>query len=65
MAQKGQITKHEWEGNYFRKVCLHCEWERLREINEPIKYVSKNGNVTFNQPRCITRKIQTDGTKNN
>ena len=57
MPQKGQITRHEWEGNVYRKICIYCEVVKQRsQIDESFKYITKDKYPTFVEPKCITRK---------
>lgn len=53
------VTKHEWEGNYFRKFCPHCKTWRERDLGEKPIYRKEGYYVTSVEPKCITRKIQT------
>lgn len=64
MPQKGQITRHEWEGNYYRKYCPHCKtWKVRSNLAERITYEQPGKYPTTEEPKCITRKKLEDGTK--
>jgi phage FluMu protein Com len=65
MPQKGQITKHEWRNSGYKSLyskCPHCKVVRFAYgAGMRSQYTFPDGSVTFDKPKCITRKIQADG----
>lgn len=58
---KGQITKHEWEGNSYRKTCPHCGTIKERAtLGSAYTYLRPGIYPSNIEPKCITRKIQAD-----
>lgn len=68
MVMKGQITKHEYKfthqtekHNHYK--CIHCPASKMKEKaagNFTTHFY--NGIRQYPAPKCITRKIQADGT---
>lgn len=64
MPQKGQITKHEWVGDRYRKKCIHCEVVRAKVYGYEVPmYFHIGQKPVSKEPPCITRKITEDGEK--
>lgn len=58
---KKTITRHEWEGNYFRKVCPICGVIKEKmNMSAGYRYIIDGSKVQMTEPKCITRKIQAD-----
>lgn len=69
MPQKGQITKHEWKAEkgaeYWLRVCPVCHTRRILQDKGIFIYKIYGDimNMSFEEPKCITRKIQADENK--
>lgn len=71
---KGQITKHEWvKPNDYRegipipewiKVCPFCKTRRINAAEGGYLYKVHGDHIQIlsEEPTCVTRKIQADGT---
>jgi hypothetical protein len=55
---KGQITRHEWEGNYFRKICPYCQTIKEKMYHSAgYRYILSDERVRMDEPKCITVKV--------
>lgn len=55
-----QIQQHEWVGNYFLKVCVHCNCRKYERIDKLPTYQCDGYGVhkyVSEEPACITRPI--------
>jgi hypothetical protein len=59
---KGQITRHEWQPDGMFKKCPHCKVVKQNMFHKTAVYMLPNFTYTKQEPKCITRKKQEDGT---
>lgn len=66
-----QIQQHEWAGNYFLKVCVHCNCRKYEHMDKSPAYQAYGSAVheyALKEPGCITRyseqNIKEDETDN-
>lgn len=48
--------QHNWEGNYFHKVCTKCNAHKYKNIELSYHTYSKGDNFMREPPKCIPVK---------
>jgi hypothetical protein len=53
-----KVRRHEWEGNYSRKICPHCNTTKEKMYHSAgYRYITSDECVRTEEPKCITRTV--------